>query len=90
MEEEDTRSFNVELKMYRGHKIDVGENSGVEIHFNDKKAKLYCLRYFVSNQKTLSSTKSTYARLEIFYEIDDFDKDIIASLKFYLKDHIPI
>jgi hypothetical protein len=34
----------------------------------------------------LSNTKPTYARLETFYEIDDFDKDIIAGLKFYLKD----
>ncbi len=36
---ENTRSFNVSLEMYRGHKIAIGENSGVEIHFNDKKNK---------------------------------------------------
>ncbi len=88
-EEENTRSFNVELEMYRGHKIDVGENSGVEIHFNDKKTKLYCyfdVKVFVGSQKTLSNTKPTYARLETFYEEDNFDKDIIVGLKFYLKD----
>ncbi len=54
-----------------------------------KKTKLYChfeVKVFVGNQKTLSNTKPTCARLQTFYEIDDFDKNFTAGLKFYLKD----
>lgn len=86
MEEEETRAFNVELTIYRGHRITVGQNSDLELRFKD--GSYFDVKVIVKEQKTLSSTKPTYARIETFYEIYEFDKDVKAGRKFYLIDPV--
>ncbi len=82
------QEYRVQITMYAGHKISLGDDTYVELKFNYKDVYmlLWELDIIVGNQKTLSSTKPTHAIVKCRLPIEETGKVNLGD-KFSIIDH---